>query len=368
MNDVVLRLEHLTKHFAVTKGIVLQKVVGWVRAVDDLNLTLKRGETLALVGESGCGKSTTAKMILRLETPTSGKVFLDGQDVHALAGDELRRYRTRVQAVFQDPYSSLSPRRRVRDIIAETLIVNRKVTSAQVAERVQELLAAVGLRPEQGDLYPHEFSGGQRQRIAVASALVSDPEVVVLDEPVSALDVSVQAQIMNLLKSLQERYGVTYLLVAHNLATVRYLAHDVAVMYLGEIVENAPTEMLYGAPLHPYTRALFSAALPPKPDVERQEIVLRGEVPSPLNPPSGCRFHVRCPWAMEVCSHVAPARLQPTPGHVVACHLYDSTIMGAKNVWPADGSMLTPAPPVPPELDLTEAISHDDAVSRGSHR
>jgi oligopeptide/dipeptide ABC transporter ATP-binding protein len=367
-DDVVLRLEHLTKHFPVTKGIVIQKVVGWVRAVDDLNLTLKRGETLALVGESGCGKSTTAKMILRLETPTDGKVYLDGQDVHTLAGDDLRRYRTRVQAVFQDPYSSLSPRRRVRDIIAEPLIVNRKVTSTEVTERVQELLLAVGLRPEQGELYPHEFSGGQRQRIAVASALVSDPEVVVLDEPVSALDVSVQAQIMNLLKSLQERYGVTYLLVAHNLATVRYLAHDVAVMYLGEIVETAPTELLYAAPLHPYTRALFSAALPARPDVERQEIVLRGEVPSPLNPPSGCRFHVRCPWAMEVCSQVVPERLEPAPGHVVACHLYDSTIMGAENVWPADGSMLMPAPPVSPELDLSEAIRNDDTVSRGSHR
>jgi oligopeptide/dipeptide ABC transporter ATP-binding protein len=356
LTDVVLKLDHLTKHFAVTKGIVMQRVVGWVRAVDDLNLSLKRGETLALVGESGCGKSTTAKLILRLETPTSGKVYLDGQDVHALAGDDLRQYRTRVQAVFQDPYSSLSPRRRVCDIIAEPLIVNRKVTSAEVAERVQELLTAVGLRPEQGDLYPHEFSGGQRQRIAVASALVSDPEVVVLDEPVSALDVSVQAQIMNLLKSLQERYGVTYLLVAHNLATVRYLAHDVAVMYLGEIVETAPTELLYAGPLHPYTRALFSAALPAKPDVQRQEIVLRGEVPSPLNPPSGCRFHVRCPWAMKICGQVVPARLEPTPGHVVACHLYDSEIMGAANVWPADGTMLVPASSAGPDVDASEAL------------
>jgi oligopeptide/dipeptide ABC transporter ATP-binding protein len=342
-DDLVLRLEHLTKHFAVTRGLIVQKVVGWVRAVDDLNLTLRRGQTLALVGESGCGKSTTAKLILRLESPTSGKVFLEGQDVHALSGDDLRRYRTKIQAVFQDPYSSLSPRRRVRDIIAEPLIVNRKVGSTAVAARVAELLDAVGLRPEQGDLYPHEFSGGQRQRIAVASALVSDPEIVVLDEPVSALDVSVQAQIMNLLKDLQERYGVTYLLVAHNLATVRYLAHDVAVMYLGEIVESAPTELLYGAPLHPYTRALFSAALPPNPDVQRQEIVLRGEVPSPLNPPSGCRFHVRCPWAMEVCSQLVPVRLAPVPGHEVACHLYDSSVMGADKVWPADGTTQTPA-------------------------
>ena len=343
-DDAVLRLDHLTKHFAVTKGLVLQKVVGWVRAVDDVNLTLKRGQTLALVGESGCGKSTTARLILRLETPTSGIVFLDGQDVHALEGADLRQYRMKVQAVFQDPYSSLSPRRRVRDIIAEPLIVNREVSKDEVKARVEEMLEAVGLRPEQGELYPHEFSGGQRQRIAVASALVADPEVVVLDEPVSALDVSVQAQIMNLLKSLQERFRVTYLLVAHNLATVRYLAHDVAVMYLGEIVEIAPTEMLYAAPLHPYTKALFSAALPAKPDVQREEIVLRGEVPSPLNPPSGCRFHMRCPWAMDVCARVAPARLEPEPGHVVACHLYDPAVMGEENVWPADGTIVDPAP------------------------
>jgi oligopeptide/dipeptide ABC transporter ATP-binding protein len=262
----------------------------------------------------------------------------------------------KVQAVFQDPYSSLSPRRRVRDIIAEPLVVNRKVTSAEVKERVEELLEAVGLRRQQGELYPHEFSGGQRQRIAVASALVADPEVVVLDEPVSALDVSVQAQIMNLLKSLQERFGVTYLLVAHNLATVRYLAHDVAVMYLGEIVETAPTEKLYAAPLHPYTKALFSAALPPTPDVQRQEIVLRGEVPSPLNPPSGCRFHVRCPWAMEICAQAVPERLEPEPGHVVACHLYDVDVMGAGNVWPADGTILTPPPTFIADVDRSEAL------------
>lgn len=365
--DVVLQLDGLTKHFPVTRGLVMQRVVGWVRAVDDVNLSLKRGETLALVGESGCGKSTTAKLILRLETPTSGKVFLDGQDVHTLTGDDLRRYRTRVQAVFQDPYSSLSPRRRVKDIIAEPLVVNRKVSKAQVDARVQELLAAVGLRSEQGELYPHEFSGGQRQRIAVASALVADPEVVVLDEPVSALDVSVQAQIMNLLKSLQERYGVTYLLVAHNLATVRYLAHDVAVMYLGQIVETAPTELLYAAPLHPYTRALFSAALPAKPDVQRQEIVLRGEVPSPLNPPSGCRFHVRCPWAMPVCSQVAPARVEPDPRHVVACHLYDSAIMGPGNVWPADGTILTPAATAGTELDLLDPPGASSEASQNGH-
>ena len=348
ISDVRLRLEHLRKHFAVAKGLVLQRVVGGVRAVDDVNLAIRRGEELALVGGSRCGKSTTARLILRLETPTSGKVFLDDQDVHALEGQELRRYRTKVQAVFQDPYSSLSPRRRVRDIIAEPLVVNRAVSSGEVKERVEEMLSAVGLRPEQGALYPHEFSGGQRQRIAVASALVADPEVVVLDEPVSALDVSVQAQIMNLLKGLQERFHVTYLVVAHNLATVRYLAHDVAVMYLGEIVETAPTEVLYAAPLHPYTKALFSAALPARPDVQRDEIVLRGEVPSPLNPPSGCRFHLRCPWAMEVCPRVAPARLEPQPGHVVACHLYDPAVMGEANVWPADGTAVVPAPASPP--------------------
>jgi oligopeptide/dipeptide ABC transporter ATP-binding protein len=293
-----------------------------VKAVDDISFTLQQGETLALVGESGCGKTTTAKLILRLEQPTSGEVLIDGKDVHALSGSELKDYRTMVQAVFQDPWSSLSPRMRVRNIVAEPLVINQKVSRAQIDERVKEVIASVGLRPEQANLYPHEFSGGQRQRIAMASALISHPKLIILDEPVSALDVSIRAQIMNLLVDLQQQYNVSYLVIAHHLATTRYMAHEVAVMYLGKIVEKARTEELFNNPLHPYTRALFSAALPSHPDIEREEIILRGEVPSPINPPSGCRFHPRCPLAKPECATVEPVEKQVDTGHMVACHLY----------------------------------------------
>jgi oligopeptide/dipeptide ABC transporter ATP-binding protein len=319
---VILRADHLKKHFAVTKGLLLMKVIGWVKAVDDISFAIRQGETLALVGESGCGKTTTAKLILRLETPTAGQVFIDGKDVHALAGSDLKEYRTMVQAVFQDPWSSLSPRMRVRDIVAEPLVINRKLSRAEVNARVEEMLAAVGLRAQQANLYPHEFSGGQRQRIAMASALISNPKLIVLDEPVSALDVSIRAQIMNLLVDLQRQYNVSYLLIAHHLATTRYMAHEVAVMYLGKIVERAETEELYKNPLHPYTKALFSAALPSHPDVQREEIILPGEVPSPINPPSGCHFHPRCPFAMPQCAEIEPAEKAIAPNHMVACHLY----------------------------------------------
>ena len=320
--DVLLRAENLRKHFRVTEGLVLMKTVGWVRAVDGISFEVRRGQTLALVGESGCGKTTTARLVLRLERPTAGRVTLDGQDIHALHGQDLRRFRTQVQAVFQDPWSSLSPRMRVRDIVAEPLVVNRKVSGREARERVLELLNDVGLRPEQADLFPHEFSGGQRQRIAMASALSVAPALIVLDEPVSALDVSVQAQIMNLLRDLQVQHDVSYLMVSHNLATVRYLAHEVAVMYLGEIVERTGTDDLYEQPLHPYTQALFSAALPAHPALQRDEIILQGEAPSPIDPPSGCRFHPRCPFAKEVCAEVVPEWKEETPGHFVACHLY----------------------------------------------
>jgi oligopeptide/dipeptide ABC transporter ATP-binding protein len=298
------------------------KVVGWVKAVDDVSFSIRQGETLALVGESGCGKTTTAKLILRLEEPTSGKVLVDGKDVHALEGDELKAYRTTVQAVFQDPWSSLSPRMRVRDIVAEPLVVNRQVSAQEVKERVAEILGHVGLRPQQAELFPHEFSGGQRQRIAVASALVSSPKLIILDEPVSALDVSIRAQIMNLLVDLQGQYGVSYLLIAHHLATTRYMAHEVAVMYLGKIVERARTKELFDNPLHPYTKALFSAALPAHPDDVREEIILAGEVPSPINPPSGCHFHPRCPFAMPRCAEIEPEEKEIATDHLVACHLY----------------------------------------------
>ncbi len=295
MADIpILSVQNLKKHFPVTKGLLLMKTIGWVKAVDDITFTLQQGETLALVGESGCGKTTTAKLILRLEQPTSGEVLMDGKDVHA----------------------------RVRSIVAEPLVINQKVSRAQVDERVKEVIASVGLRPEQANLYPHEFSGGQRQRIAMASALISHPKLIILDEPVSALDVSIRAQIMNLLVDLQQQYNVSYLVIAHHLATTRYMAHEVAVMYLGKIVEKAKTEELFTNPLHPYTKALFSAALPSHPDIDREEIILRGEVPSPINPPSGCRFHPRCPMAKAECATVEPQEKELASGHMVACHLY----------------------------------------------
>src|SRR5882672_8204271 len=320
MAGPVLEARNLMKHFAVKRGL-FSRQVGAVRAVDDISFTIDPGKTLGLVGESGCGKTTTAKMVLLLEQPTGGVMSFEGRDLQALDGGSLRAYRRSVQAVFQDPYASLNPRMRVGSIIVEPLITNESLPSAEVRKRVLRLLDLVGLPERSADLFPHEFSGGQRQRIAIARALSLSPKVVVLDEPVSALDVSIRAQILNLLRDLQAQLGVSYLFIAHDLAAVAHMSHEIAVMYLGQIVEMGLSETVARDPKHPYTQALFSAALPSHPEDIRDEIILAGEVPSPMNPPSGCRFHPRCPHAMPQCSAEEP-KLLPESGRLVACHLY----------------------------------------------
>ena len=318
----LLEVKGLKKYFPVTRGIVLAKQVGWIRAVDNISFSIEEGETFALVGESGCGKTTTAKVILLLEKETAGSILFRGQEISKLRRRDLRQFRSSMQAVFQDPSASLNPRMRVGSIVSEPFVVNNKLPRKMIQKRVEEVLAQVGLERDAERLFPHEFSGGQRQRIAVARSLIVNPSLIILDEPVSALDVSIQAQIMNLLKDLQKRLNVSYLLIAHNLATVRYMSQWIGVMYLGKLVERGPMEPVYVNRLHPYTKSLFSAALPSHPDMVKEEIVLPGEVPSALDPPSGCRFHPRCPSAMPICSEAEPELMEVAPGHSVACHLY----------------------------------------------
>ena len=322
MGERLLEVRNLKKHFPVG-GSFLGGARGWVKAVDGISFAIDRGETLGLVGESGCGKTTTSKLILAAEPPTAGTIEFEGRSLRELRGEALAEYRRKVQVVFQDPFSSLSPRMRVGDIVGEPMKAHARMSRQAVGERVGELLELVGLRPDMARLFPHEFSGGQRQRLAIARALSTDARLIVLDEPVSALDVSIRAHIISLLEELQARLSVSYLFIAHDLAAVSHLCHQTAVMYLGKIVETAESLELCATPLHPYTKALFAASLPSHPDEPREEIVLTGEVPSALNPPSGCHFHPRCPFAMPRCSAEEPALMEHAPGHRVACHLYD---------------------------------------------
>jgi oligopeptide/dipeptide ABC transporter ATP-binding protein len=317
--SALLEVENLTKHFPVRRGLLGGTQL--VRAVDAISFTLEAGSTLGLVGESGCGKTTTSRLILGLERPTAGAIRFDGQDVLALDRQGERRYRRAVQAVFQDPYASLDPRMRVGAIVAEPLVINTDLAGAARRRRVAELLDLVGLPERAADLFPHEFSGGQRQRVAIARALALSPRLVVLDEPVSALDVSIRAQILNLLRDLQKRLGVSYLFIAHDLAAVAHMSRTIAVMYLGRIVEWGDADAVALEARHPYTKALFAAALPVDLDAPREEVAVAGEVPSPLAPPDGCRFHPRCPFALPRCATEEPA-LRPESGRLVACHLY----------------------------------------------
>ncbi|MCX7939464.1 MAG: ATP-binding cassette domain-containing protein [Thermoflexales bacterium] len=331
MGDILLDVKGLKKYFPIQRGF-LRRTVGYVKAVDDVSLYVRSGETLGLVGESGCGKTTASRCIIRLYEPTAGQVFFktralspDGTpkmvNLLELSREEMNRVRQEIAMIFQDPINSLNPRMTVADIIAEPMVIHGKYVKGESEERIVELLRRVGLRPDHLRRYPHEFSGGQRQRIGIARALALNPRFIVCDEPVSALDVSIQSQILNLLKDLQREYGFSYLFVAHDLSVVEHISDRVGVMYLGKLVEMASRQQLFSEPLHPYTKALMSAIPIPDPRRKRERIVLRGEVPSPLNPPSGCRFHPRCPIAEEVCKQVEPVFEEKRPGHWVACHL-----------------------------------------------
>lgn len=316
----LLEVRNLKKHYPIRKGF-FSKQVGAVKAVDGITLSVEQGETLAVVGESGCGKSTTGRAILRLIEPTDGEIRFGGTDVRALNPEQLRRFRTDMQMVFQDPYASLDPRWTVQRILEEPLRTHGSAPAGELKSRVEQLMEVVGLSPYQAHRYPHEFSGGQRQRVGIARALALNPKFIVCDEPVSALDVSIQAQVLNLMQDLQEQYGLTYMFISHDLSVVKFISDRVAVMYLGRIVELAPTKELFAKPLHPYTQALMSAVPVPNPGMKKERIVLTGDVPNPETPPSGCAFHPRCPYAMDRCRTETPELREVDAGHQAACHL-----------------------------------------------
>ncbi len=321
-DEILLDVKNLKKYFPVTTGIVIQRHIGDVKAVDGISFYVKRGETLGLVGESGCGKTTTGRVILQLEPPTAGDVFFERENLCKIRGEKLRKMRRKMQIIFQDPYASLNPRLTVGNIVGEPLIVHNIAKGKKLKAKVRDLLKIVGLNPYFITRYPHEFSGGQRQRIGVARALALNPSFIVCDEPISALDVSIQAQIMNLLDDLQDEFGLTYLLIAHDLSVVRHISDRVAVMYLGKLVESTESVELYKNPQHPYTKALLSAVPIPDPIVEekRKRIILKGDVPSPVNPPKGCNFNTRCPEVMDICYEKEPEYKEVSSEHWVACH------------------------------------------------
>lgn len=318
--ETILKVENLKKYFPIKAGVV-QKTVGYVKAVDDISFEIKKGETLGIVGESGCGKSTTGRTILRLLEKTDGNVIFKGTDLHSLNKKQLRSLRPEMQIIFQDPYSSLNPRITVGEIIGEALLEHNLATKAEVTDKVLQVMEVCGLAPYHIRRYPHEFSGGQRQRIGIARALILNPEFIVADEPVSALDVSIQSQIINLLMESQDKSGFSYLFISHDLSVVKHISHKVGVMYLGSLVELAPKDELYAHPVHPYTKALLAAVPIPDPTIKKNRIILKGDIPSPANPPSGCKFHTRCPYATKKCSEEIPEYKCVGNDHFVACHL-----------------------------------------------
>jgi oligopeptide transport system ATP-binding protein len=321
MTEPLLKVENLKKHFPITGGI-LGRPVSAVKAVDGVSFTVNKGETLGIVGESGCGKSTTGRMLMRLIDPSEGRVTFEDRELTSLSNSEMRKIRREMQMVFQDPFASLNPRHTVEKILEEPLKVHGMGSAKERKERVHELLNIVGLSSYHAKRYPHQFSGGQRQRIGIARALMTKPKLIIADEPVSALDVSIQSQVLNLMQDLQKEFGLTYIFIAHDLGVVRHISDRVGVMYLGKMVELSNSENLYEKPLHPYTQALLSAVPVPDPDFKRETILLQGDIPSPSNPPSGCTFHTRCPQATEVCKQKVPEFKEHQPGHYVACHLY----------------------------------------------